>query len=93
MNSVRQEIESRLATLNPAMLEVVDESAAHAGHAGAKAHRDATGATDGTHLAVTIVSAAFKNKTPLARHRLVYALLEDLMKTRIHALRIDARPA
>ena len=69
--------------LSPVSLEVVDESHKHAGHAGA---RDGRG-----HFAVVVVSEAFAGKLPLARHRLVYAALGDLMTTDIHALSIHAR--
>ena len=68
--------------LSPVSLEVVDESHKHAGHAGA---RDGRG-----HFAVVVVSEAFAGKLPLARHRLVYAALGDLMTTDIHALSIQA---
>ncbi|MFY2765113.1 BolA family protein [Arenimonas sp. MALMAid1274] len=67
----------------PGHVDVVDESHKHAGHAGA---RDGRG-----HFAVVIVSDAFAGKAPLARHRLVYAALGDLMQTDIHALSIQAR--
>ena len=70
------------AALSPVSLEVVDESHKHAGHAGA---RDGRG-----HFAVVVVSEAFAGKLPLARHRLVYAALGDLMTTDIHALSIQA---
>ncbi len=67
----------------PSELEVVDDSHKHAGHAGA---RDGRG-----HFGVRIVSEAFANMTPLARHRAVYAALGEMMQTDIHALSIDAR--
>jgi BolA family transcriptional regulator, general stress-responsive regulator len=96
MTTVREQIESRLQSLNPALLDVVDDSAAHAGHAGAQSHAariGADGPTDeGTHFEITVVSAAFAGKPLVARHRMIYELLDDLMKTRIHALKIDARP-
>jgi BolA protein len=77
-------IRSRLnAALVPDALEIEDESHRHAGHAGA---RDGRG-----HFRVRIVSAAFVGKSALARHRVVYAALGDLMQTDIHALAIDAR--
>lgn len=92
MITVREQITQRLAALNPAQLDVVDDSAAHRGHAGATAHAARTGADDGSHFEINIVSAAFAGKPLVARHRMIYALLDDLMKTRIHALKIDARP-
>jgi BolA protein len=75
-------IEARLgAALSPAELVVRDDSAQHAGHAGAAA---------GGHYAVTVVSAAFAGKARLARHRLVYDALADVMQRGIHALAITA---
>jgi BolA protein len=75
-------IKQALATLQPSRLELVDESHKHAGHAGA---RDGRG-----HFALTVESAQFVGMAPLARHRLVYAALGDLMNTDIHALSIHA---
>jgi BolA protein len=77
-------IRSRLnAALAPDALDIEDESHRHAGHAGA---RDGRG-----HFRVRIVSAAFVGKSALARHRVVYAALGDLMQSDIHALAIEAR--
>lgn len=98
MISVRQQIETRLQALQPELLEVIDDSASHAGHAGARQHAERTGVS-GTnelispesHFVLTIVSKLFVGKPLVARHRMVYALLDDLLKTRIHALKIDAR--
>ena len=70
-------------TFSPTHLLVKDQSHLHAGHAGA---RDGRG-----HYDVTIVSAAFEGKRPLARHRMIYDALGTMMETDIHALRIDAR--
>lgn len=75
-------IRERLATLRPTSLELRDESQAHAGHAGA--------ASGGGHWQLTIVSEAFRGKSPVARHRMVYEALGDLMKRDIHALQIEA---
>ena len=69
--------------LDPAAIEVVDDSHKHVGHAGARGGQG--------HFSVDIVSAAFASKLPLARHRLVYAALGDMMQTDIHALAIRAR--
>jgi BolA family transcriptional regulator, general stress-responsive regulator len=78
------EIEQRLrAALAPIEFELLDESHLHAGHAGAL--------TGKGHFAVRVVSEQFRDKLPLARHRLVYAALGELMETDIHALRIDAQ--
>ena len=82
--NVAQEMRRRLATLAPARLELVDESAQHAGHAGA-----APGGN--THWRLTIVSAAFAGKPTVARHRIVYQALGELMQHPIHALAIAAR--
>jgi BolA protein len=70
------------AQLAPIALEVIDESHKHAGHAGA---RDGRG-----HFAVRVVSDAFAGLAPLARHRLVYAALGEMMQSDIHALSIRA---
>lgn len=64
-------------------LEVIDDSARHAGHEGA---RDGRG-----HFDVEVVSPAFEGLGPLARHRAVYAALDTMMATDIHALSIRAR--
>jgi BolA family transcriptional regulator, general stress-responsive regulator len=91
IQSVREQILSRLAIFQPSEITLSDDSAAHRGHAGADSHADRTGAIDGTHFELTIVSAQFIGKPLVARHRMIYETLADLMKTQIHALRIDAR--
>jgi BolA family transcriptional regulator, general stress-responsive regulator len=75
-------IRDRLAPLNPAAINVVDDSASHAGHAGA--------ASGGGHFQLTIVSEQFAGKNLVQRHRMIYAALADLMHQRIHALQIEA---
>lgn len=83
MNARVAEIETRLrAAFTPEQLEIVDESALHAGHTGARA--------GGGHYAVTIVSPRFSGQTAVARHRMIYQVLGELMARDIHALRIDA---
>lgn len=78
-----QIIEARLrAAFAPVRLEVTDDSAAHAGHAGAK--------SGGGHYSVTIVSQRFDGQSPLVRHRLIYQALGELMTREIHALQIQA---
>ena len=78
-------IAARLAAaLAPGRLEVANDSARHAGHAG----DDGSGES---HFTVTIESARFTGLTRLARQRLVNAILADLLATRIHALAIRAR--
>ncbi|MEY3338418.1 MAG: hypothetical protein RL245_1410 [Pseudomonadota bacterium] len=68
--------------LAPETLEIRDDSALHAGHAGA---------AEGGHLHLRISAHKFVGLTPLARHRLVYEALGDLKALGIHALSIDAR--
>lgn len=76
-------IEARLRQqLAPDSLDIADESAQHAGHAGAR--------SGGGHFAVTIVSGRFEGLNPIQRHRLVYEALGELMKTDIHALSVRA---
>ena len=70
------------AAFDPVALEVVDDSARHAGHAGA---RDGRG-----HFNVEVVSRAFEGLGSLARHRAVYTALDAMMATDIHALSIRA---
>ena len=79
ISRIRAAIEQALA---PTRLEIVDDSARHAGHAGAR---------EGGHFKVSLTSAAFRGNNAIQRHRLVFAAVADLMKTDIHALNIDAR--
>ncbi len=77
------EIESRLrAAFDDATVALVDDGARHAGHAGA--------ASGGGHYDLRIVSSRFEGLARLARHRLVYHALSDLMPSAIHALSIEA---
>ncbi|PNS08220.1 BolA family protein [Solilutibacter silvestris] len=77
-------IRSALETaLQPEALDVIDDSARHAGHAGA---RDGRG-----HFKVRVVSGVFAGQGLLARHRAVYDALGTLMQTDIHALQIEAK--
>lgn len=75
-------LRERLAGLNPVTLRIIDDSAAHAGHAGAR--------SGGGHYRLFIVSSAFAGKPTLARHRLIYDALGELMRSKIHALSIQA---
>ena len=68
--------------LAPTRLDVIDDSHKHVGHEGAKDGRG--------HFTVEIASPAFAGKTPIQRHRMVYAALGDMMQTDIHALSIKA---
>lgn len=74
--------EKLLAAFAPSECLVEDESALHAGHAGA--------ASGGGHYRVRLISAAFEGKNRLIRHRLVYDCLADMMHKDIHALAITA---
>ena len=80
--SVAQRIEQRLADLHPERIEVLDDSARHAGHEGAKG--------GGGHFRLIIVSKAFYGKSSQARHRMIYDALAPMMKREIHALAIKA---
>jgi BolA family transcriptional regulator, general stress-responsive regulator len=66
----------------PTVLEIVDDSARHIGHPGARG---------GGHFRVTLVAEAFRGRSPLERHRLVYAAVAPLMSSAVHALNIIAR--
>ena len=83
MHPVESAMREALAALQPVRLDLRDESAQHAGHAGARP-------SGGSHWQLTIVSEAFRGKSPVARHRMVYEALGDLMERDIHALRIEA---
>jgi BolA protein len=75
-------IKQKLSVLDPEKIEIVDESARHAGHEGAK--------SGGGHYLLTIVSRKFSGKSTLARHRLVYDALQEMMHKNIHALSVKA---
>ena len=79
MSDIESLLRERLAFLAPLRLEVIDDSAQHAGHAGAR---------DGGHYRLLIVSNQFAGKSTLQRHRLIYDALAELMRSRIHALSI-----
>lgn len=79
IEKIRSVIQSELC---PVRLEIVDQSHRHAGHAGAQDGRG--------HFDVLVVSDVFKGKLPLARHRMVFAAVGNLMETDIHALSIKA---
>jgi BolA protein len=76
-------MQARLATLDPVAIEIVDDSAKHAGHAGAR--------SGGGHFRLAIVSPRFAGCRTMERHRLVYDALGPLMKREIHALSIIAK--
>jgi len=74
-------MQEKLATLDPQRLEILDDSAKHAGHAGAK---------EGGHYRLTIVSPRFSGCATMQRHRLIYEALGPMMRGEIHALSIKA---
>ena len=75
-------IERRLRErLGAERVEIADESAHHAGHAGA---------THGGHFSLTVVAPRFRGLSPIQRHRLVYESLGELLQTDVHALSIRA---
>lgn len=79
--STMEMMREKLAALDPERVEIVDDSARHAGHAGAR---------HGGHYILTIVSPLFAGKMTVARHRMIYNSLGDLMSGKIHALSINA---
>ena len=79
MAQLRSALEKAFA---PMTLEILDDSAAHAGHPGASA---------GGHYRVTVVAEAFRGRSRLERHRLVYAAVAPLFQGAVHALNIVAR--
>jgi BolA family transcriptional regulator, general stress-responsive regulator len=81
-SSLEARLRQRLASLQPLRLELDDDSAQHAGHAGA--------AGGGGHYGLLIVAQEFSGKSALARHRLVYDALGELLRGPIHALSIRA---
>ncbi|PUE08752.1 BolA family transcriptional regulator [Limnohabitans sp. T6-5] len=82
--SVSQRIQDRLTErLQPTALKVIDESAAHAGHAGASA------SGEGSHIRVCIASPLFTTLSRVQRHRLVYDALQDFIDQGLHALAIE----
>ncbi len=82
MKDTLERIEQRLAVLTPDSVELIDDSAQHAGHEGAKG--------GGGHFQLIIVSPQFEGKSSQARHRLVHAALGEMLEREIHALSIKA---
>ena len=82
VDEVESTLRERLAALSPILLELIDESAQHAGHAGTKG--------GSKHYRLHIVSAQFTKKPTLQRYRLIYDTLGELMRSKIHALSIQA---
>jgi BolA family transcriptional regulator, general stress-responsive regulator len=82
---MQERIVARLtAALDPILLDVVDESDRHAGHAGAREG-------GGTHYRVRVVSAKFDRHSRIERHRLVYGLLTEEFADGLHALALVAK--
>ena len=83
--TVQDTLRTKLAAaLNPTRLEIVDESHLHAGHAGARPEGE-------THFRIEIVSAAFVGQSRVARQRLVYDIVAEELRTRVHALALSTR--
>lgn len=82
MNVIEQ-MRERLAALAPALVEIIDDSAKHSGHAGVR--------NGGGHYRLSIVAACFAGLPTMKRHRLVYDAIGSLMKQEVHALSITAR--
>ena len=80
--TVEARLRERLTQLDPTRIEIIDESAKHAGHAGSGG---------GAHFRLLIVSPRFAGLNTLARHRLVTGAVGELMRSEIHALSITAR--
>ncbi len=82
MNERIAKMRDSLAVLEPVQLEIIDESHKHAGHAGAR--------DGGGHYVLRIVSPQFAGKNTVARHRMIYCAIGEMMKREIHALTIQA---
>lgn len=83
-SKLEQEIKQRLAPLMPTSLELIDESYKHIGHKGVQER-------GGRHYNLIITSAEFNNLKLIQRHQRIYQLLDDLLKQKIHALKITAQ--
>lgn len=80
--TVMDTMRERLRILQPLSIELIDDSAKHAGHEGAK--------SGGGHYRLNIVSPRFAGVRTIERHRLIYEALGSLMKHEVHALSITA---
>lgn len=95
MGPVQIQMRKKLTeAFTPLVLEILDESASHAGHAGAAVHAakqggSATGIGE-THFSVTIVSAAFTGLNRVARQRAIYQVLAEELAGPVHALALKA---
>ncbi len=79
--STVERMRGKLAVLEPLRVDIADDSAKHAGHAGAK---------EGGHYRLVIVSPRFAGCATMQRHRLIYEALGSMMRGEIHALSIKA---
>ena len=77
-----EQMRTLLGAMQPEQIEIIDDSHKHAGHEGAR--------SGGGHYTLHIVSAQFAGKATLARHRMIYSALGEMMKQDIHALNIKA---
>ncbi|MFZ4124614.1 MAG: BolA family protein [Rickettsiales bacterium] len=83
--SRKEQIEQRLhETFAPTELVVLDDSAKHAGHAGAQPEGQ-------THYSVEIIAEAFRGKSRVESHRMVYEALHGMFEEGLHALAISAK--
>ncbi len=83
-HTLAQAMQQRLSEkLSPTQVDVLDESAAHAGHAGAN------GTGFGTHFRVRIASPLFTGRSRVAQHRLVYDALQEFIDQGVHAIAIE----
>ncbi|MGA8148677.1 MAG: BolA family protein [Gallionellaceae bacterium] len=80
--SNQEKIRALLSPLQPTLVEIIDDSHLHAGHAGAR--------DGGGHYQLKIVSAHFIGKSAVERHRMVYSALGEMVKRGIHAINIKA---
>ncbi len=70
--------------LNPSYLEIIDDSARHAGHTGSRSEGE-------THFCIRVASEKFSGKTTLEQHRLIYFLLASELQTGLHAVTLETR--
>ena len=82
MNNI-ETMRDKLLSLDPVSVDIVDESHKHAGHAGAR--------DGGGHYLLKIITPRFAGMTTMARHRMIYSALGEMMKRDIHALNIQAK--
>ncbi len=81
----QQRIRQKLTdALQPVILDIQDDSERHIGHSGHNPQGE-------THFSLRIVSSVFEGKPALERHRMVYQILADELKERVHALRLDIK--